>query len=748
MEALAFGLSVRGHGQHVFLRSGPSTGRVTLVKAVIGQLDLPTPTEPDRCYVHNFQRPDAPRLVNLPAGQGPILRDRIVEMIRFIREDLTDLLGSERVLAGTQALESQAAAQVRELTQPFDDAVEAAGLGVVQVEDGEGDSEPWVMPIVNGEPLPFEHLEAMPADERPIQGDLGTLRQQAEDFAQQLRQMSAKAIRVQRRSQRAIRSLLGDEVRRLLHDAVADIRRDHPQVDDWLDAVVDDAAANVAELTEEPKLANRYQVNVLHTREPGAPPPVVVENVPTLQRLLGGVDPVVDEGLAVAPHMGIHAGSLLQASGGVILLRAREVYEEPGAWAALKRTLRTQRIELTPAEHHATTVRYAGVKPEPVKFDVKVVLIGDPVAYYVLDQTDDDFSQLFKVLVDVSEVIPRDKRSVGIYAQVLARLARRESLPAFTAQAVGALAEHGARVVAEPEQLTARFGRIADIAREAAWQANRRGVDRVHREDVENAVLAGKRRADLPGRRFRRRVADGILKVWTTGSVVGQVNGLAVIQAGPLSYGFPTRITATVGPGESGAIHVEREAALSGQIHTKGFLIQRGLLRYLLDSEHPLVFDASLTHEQSYGGIDGDSASGAEFVCLVSALTGQPVRQGIAMTGAIDQHGHVQPIGAANEKIEGFFDLCAHLGLDGTQGVIIPDANLGDLQLRRDVCEACRSGRFHIWAISDIREALELFTEVEVGERGADGRYPQESLLGRAVQRAEDLWQAAGRPGK
>jgi len=745
VEALAFGLSIQGHGQHVFLRSQPSTGRVTLVKSVIERIGLPNPADPDRCYVHNFDRPDAPKLVTLPPSQGPVLRDRIAEMIRFIREDLPDLLGSARVLDATRTLEEQAAAELRELSRPIDEAVAAAGLGVVQLESEDGSSETWVIPVIDGQPLPFEQLEAMPAEQRPIQGDLDQLKQEAVAFSKQLRQLSASAIRVKRRGQKAIRMLVTDEVRGLMQDAVADIRRGYPELEDWLDGVVADVTAHIAELSEEPRLANRYRVNVLQTRVPGGPPPVVVENVPTLQRLLGGVDPVADQEQALAPHMGIHSGSLLQASGGVLILRAREVYSEPGAWAALKRTLRTQRIELTPAEHHASTVRYPGVKPEPLKFRVKVVLIGDPLAYHVLNEGDDDFSQLFKVLVDVSDVLPLERRTVNLYGQVVARLAATEDLPPFTGQAVGALAEHGARVAAQPKLLTARFGRIADIAREAAWHAKKRGVDKVHRQDVEHSVLAGKRRADRPGRRFRKRVAAGIMKVWTEGAVVGQVNGLAVVQAGPLTYGFPTRVTATVGPGEVGAIHVEREANLSGQLHTKGFLILRGLLRKLLATPHPLVFDASLTHEQSYGGIDGDSASGAEFACLVSALTDVPVRQGIAMTGAVDQHGHVQPIGAVNEKIEGFFDLCAHLGLDGTQGVIIPDSNVGDLQLRRDVVEACRGGRFHVWAVGHIRAALTLFTGMEAGTPDADGGYPAETLLGMARARAETLWLAAGR---
>ncbi len=729
VDALEFGLTVLGHGQHVYVRSEPATGRVTLVRSVLERVQLRGRPEPDRCYVHNFTQPDQPRLVSLPAGQGPVFAKRVREMIRFIQEDLTELLGSARMVGATERLEDEAEEAIRELSAGFDAEVAAAGLAVVQIEDDD-DDEPasYVMPMIGEQPVPFEQLEEMAEPPIPAH-QLQALRSKAEELTERLRKLSVQAVRLQRRSQREIRRLVSGEAMRILRDAVADMRRPFAVVDDWLDAVIDDVSSQLPALVEKPQVANRYQVNVLHTRGPDEPPPVVVENVPTLQRLLGGVDPVVDEDLAIAPHMGIHAGSLLRASGGVLILRAREIYSEPGAWAALKRTLRTERIELTPAEHHATTVRFAGVKPEAVKFRVKVVLIGDVEAYHFLDLTDDDFSQLFKVLVDVSHVVPRERRTARLYGQVLARLVKREELLPFDASAVGALVEHGARIVAERGQLTARFGRVADIAREADWHARRRQVDRVHGQDVEMAVLSGKRRADRPGRRFRQRAASGEIKVWTRGTEVGQVNGLAVIQAGPLSYGFPTRVTASIGPGRVGAIHVEKEAALSGQIHTKGFLIQRGLLRRLLATEHPLIFDASLTHEQSYGGIDGDSASGVELICLVSALTGVPVKQGIAMTGAIDQLGNILPIGAVNEKIEGFFDLCAHLGLDGEQGVIIPDSNAGDLQLRRDVVEACRAGRFHIWKVGQLTEAMELFTAM-----------PADELLELARSRARELW--------
>ena len=363
---------------------------------------------------------------------------------------------------------------------------------------------------------------------------------------------------------------------------------------------------------------------------------------------------------------------------------------------------------------------------------MKVILLGEPHVWMALDQQDPDFSHLFKVLVDLDDLVTRDEAGVHLYAKVVARMAQEEGLLPFTSGAVGALVEHGARVASQAGKLTARFGRIADLVREGDFIARERGSTEVDEVDVHAAILEGKRRADMPGRRFRERIASGMIHIQTNGEEKGQVNGLAVISAGPLSYGFPMRITASVGAGTEGAVHLQREAMLSGQIHTKGFLTLRGLLREFLAVEHPMIFDASITHEQSYGGVDGDSASGAEFVCLVSALTGLPARQGLAMTGAVDQHGNMLPVGAVDEKIEGWFDACAAGKLDGSQGVVVPAIGVRDLQLRRDVVEACTDGRFAVYAIDRIEEALELFME-----------QPADAIRERATARMAELWKAS-----
>jgi ATP-dependent Lon protease len=359
------------------------------------------------------------------------------------------------------------------------------------------------------------------------------------------------------------------------------------------------------------------------------------------------------------------------------------------------------------------------------------------MTWYQLDSADPDFRELFKVLADFDSEMPRDIHGVKQYANVLAQLCEDESLPAFHFKAVAALVEHGARIVARPHKLSARLGRIADIAREAAFLAD---GEIVQAENVKRAVQRTKNRASLPSRKFQEMVERGTLIVRTSGKEIGQINGLAVMRSGPLTYGFPARITTTISPGTAGLINIEGQASMSGAIHTKGFQILGGLLRHLLVPEHPLAFSASIAFEQSYGGIDGDSASGAEIVCLLSALTGTPIGQNMAMTGAIDQHGNVQAIGGVNEKIEGFFDACDHFGLTGNQGVIIPKSNAGDLMLREDIVEQCVQGNFSVWPVERIEQAVELMTGVEAGELKPSGQYPPHSVLGQAVAKAKDYW--------
>ncbi len=745
VESLRFGLETSAPGQNIFVRGLTGTGRMTLLKRLMEEIRPNCPRSSDRCFVQNFSQPDRPRLITLPRGRAAAFRDHLDRLIAFIRGELRPALASERIKARRAALDQSAEQELEALMGPFNEALATAGLTMMTIQAGPI-VHPVILPLWEGKPLPPEAFEQLRADGRMDQNTADALRRKQAEFSKQLLELGEQIGDLRRKHDQGRRALIADEARGLLDRAAAGVLKefDSKDVAAFLKDVLDDVIREHGVDEEpDPEFLERYRVNVVLSHGSDGGCPIVLENTPTVQNLLGNIDYEFNaEGHARASHLGIRAGSILRADGGFLVLEARDVLAEPGAWRVLIRTLRTGTLEIVPQERGAFAPG-PSLKPEAIDVHVKVILLGDADLYYLLDVHEPDFGQLFKVLADFDATIPRTDRAIIEYGRVLARIAREEQLLPFGRSAVALLVEHGARIAARRDRLTARFGRLADLAREAGFVAHKERATCVTSTHVQQAITQRKRRSDLPARRFRALIADGTIRIMTSGVAVGQINGLAVLHAGPLTYGFPARITATIGPGTAGVINIEREAQLSGAIHTKGFYILGGLLRWLLRTDHPLAFDASIAFEQSYGGIDGDSASAAEICCLLSALTDVPLRQDLAMTGAIDQVGHIQPVGAVNEKVEGFFDACADAGLTGTQGVIIPLANAGDLMLREDVLEACRADRFHVFAVDRVHEALSLFTGIPAGSRGPDGSYPTEALLGRASRRAREYWAQA-----
>ncbi len=752
IEALRFGLEVGAPGQNIFVRGLTGTGRSTMVKRLVESIRPGTPRAPDRLYVHNFDELDRPHLLTLRRGTGRAFRNRVEEFVRFIREDLKGTLTSEGVKGRGATIERETAERAEALGRPFDKELREAGLTLVQVQLGPA-RKPMIAPLFDGEPASSEDIERRKREGKITEEEIEALKKKIGEFSQRLEELGEKIQDIQIQGREAYRKFLQQEARSALEGVARPIRKEYgdPGVGAYLDEVVEDVVVrHLHELEGDLAFTRFYGVNLIQAHDHEQHAPVVIENAPSVQTLVGTVDVLagrtIGDGETVVPHMMVRGGSILHADGGYLILDARDLISEPGAWRALIRTLRGGCLDMVPPDLPVPW-RVPVVKPDPIPVHVKVVLLGDAYIYYMLDGVDADFPHYFKVLADFDSVIERSDEALHYYAGALARLCRDENLLPFEPSAVAKLCEHGARVAAQPGKLTMRLGRLADIARESSYLATQSGQGTVIAEHVSDAVRRTKHRADLPARRYRERIADGTIRIGTRGKRIGQINGLAVISAGPLTYGFPQRITATIGPGTAGAINIEREAELSGAIHNKGFYILGGLLRSLLRTDHPLAFEASVAFEQSYGGIDGDSASGAEMCCLLSALTEVPLRQDLAMTGAIDQIGNLLPIGAVNEKIEGFFDTCHDDdgGLTGTQGVLIPSQNVGDLMLREDVVKTCSEGLFHVYPVDTIHEALGLFTGIEAGGRDDRGRYPADSLLGRAVEQARLYWKEAVR---
>jgi len=742
LEALRFGLECHAPGQNVYVRGLSGTGRMAMIRSVLDELNPQPWHKLDRCYVHNFRQPDQPRLVTLDSGKAKVFKRRMKEAAEFIDQGLADALNAAPLKAHRESLTEAAQKQIADITKPLETELGEAGLALVRLQTGPV-SQAAIFPMVNGEPVAPEQYSQMNQAGEVSDADFQQFNEQLQVYTKRLEEVSEKAGAAYRDGLQDFNQFNNDEAAKILRDLTDDLRvlLESAAANQFLDEIIEDVIENRLGGPSEgmPSAQVLYGVNIVSCHEDKNGCPVVVENMPSVGNLFGTIEPEWIGGNAVSNYRGVRAGALVHADGGYLVLDANDVLTEPGAWRLLMRALRTERVDIVPADIGWPRPSQA-LSPEPIRISLRVILIGSSALYYQLDSIDQDFSNLFKVLADFNSEIGRDDEGIHHYAGVLARLVRDEGLLPFDASAVAALTEHGARVASRKGKVTARFGRIADIAREASYLGNKDGTEMVSRSHIEQTVRRTKYRASLPSQRFKDFITDGTIWVPSQGKIVGQINGLAVINAGPLSYGFPARITATIGAGQAGVINIEDRAAMSGAIHTKGFHILGGLMRHLLMTDHPLAFSASIAFEQSYGGIDGDSASGAETCCLLSALTGIPISQSLAMTGAIDQHGRIQAIGGVNEKIEGFFDICNAIDLTGDQGVIIPAANAGDLMLRQDVVAACREGRFSVYAVDRIHDALEILTGIPSGVPDEKGDYPTGSLLAIARQRAEDFW--------
>lgn len=739
-DALMFGIQCDAPGQNIYVRGVRGTGRMKMVEYLLETLQPKTDKKCDYCYVHNFLRPQNPRLIELPPGRGPVLRKVMDELADFVESGLRKAIESEPISSQLDAIKDQVEKQVQNISKPLDEELAASQLALVSMQNGPM-TQTVILPTVNGEPVPPMQLKTMIEQGNAPAELLASFEELLPKFNKQLAEVSKQVAETYRSGKEQLIELRARLASQLVRDVAKPIfeKFESPAVHAFLEEVIDDAIENRLDPSDEEafqQLNELYGVNVVLTHKDPTSKPVVFEASPSLINLLGTVEPKFGPGgMALSDYRGIRAGALLSADRGYLVLDANDVLVEPGAWRALTRTIRTGLLEIVPPEL-GWMRQHVVIQPEPIHINLRVILIGDVPTYYLLDHTDPDFRYHFKLLADFDHELDRTDEAKRQYSRVVAGIARSEDLPAFHRTAVAELIEHGARIAARQDKLTSRFGRIADLAREAAFLAQ---GETVQGEHVRHAIRRTKHRAALPSRKFQELVANKTILVETQGEQVGQINGLAVLKSGPLTYGFPARITATIGPGQAGLISIEGRANMSGSIHTKGFHIIGGLLRYLLRNEHPLAFSASLAFEQSYGGIDGDSASGAEVVCLLSALTGIPVKQSMAMTGAIDQHGHLEAIGGVNEKIEGFYDACYHFGLTGDQGVVIPDSNKGDLMLRDDVAQACAEGQFHIYAVADIFEALEVMTGVPAGSPGSD-KYAEGTILAIAVEKAREFW--------
>ncbi len=737
LGAIEFGTAIPHDGYNLYVMGSPGLGKHHTLRQVLDACAVGAPVPSDLCYANNFAAPHKPRMIRLPAGMGTRLHQDMRHLVRDLLIVLPAAFDTDEYRARVQELNDEfKAREDRMFSRVAEDAAEKkvflvrtlTGYTIAPVKDGE------VM-----EPSEFQKLPEKRKEE---------IRQASESVRRSLREVMQQAAGLQRERAQRLRQLDESVARHQVDLHLGELQERYDGVDE-IQAFLSDVSKDILERTDEfrqfgsenkpPVLLNgqrltpfnRYFVNVVVDNGSARGAPVVYEDNPTYQNLVGRIEHMAQMGTLVTDFTLIKGGALHRANGGFLVLDAHKVLREGFAWSALKRALEARELRIQSLEQMLSLASTISLEPEPVPLNVKVVLCGERELYYLLQRYDPEFSQLFKIEADFSEDMPRSAESTKLYARLLATLQRREKLLPLDRGAVARLIEETARRADDSEKLSLHVGGALDLLREADHRARSKGVELITTGDVEEVIAAARWRAGRLRERMQESILRGFRLIDTKGTALGQVNGLAAVALGQYPFGHPLRITATARLGDGDVIDIEREVKLGQAIHSKGVLILTSFLAWRFGQSQPLSLAASLVFEQSYGAVDGDSASAAELCALLSCLSGLPLRQDLAITGSVDQFGAIQAIGAINEKIEGFFDLCSARGLTGTQGVIMPLPNTVHLMLRRDIVNSVRAGTFHVYAVSHVDEAAELLTGTPSGWAETPGVYPEGSINAR-----------------
>jgi lon-related putative ATP-dependent protease len=755
VRSLQFGLGIRALGFNIYVAGPPGTGRTTAVERFLEEVARAQPTPADWCYVNNFRDVSRPHAMRLPAGRATQFQADMQTLIEGAQRELRRTFDSEEYATKQKETASAFQQQREEINARINQKAEQEGFVIQQTPLGL-----MTIPIRGGRPLTPEEFmalsqaeqEAIALKQEAVQGEIEAALRQAKSVEKNAHE------EMQRLDQQVALYALSH-----LLDELKGKYQDLPEVTAYLEAVRDDILAHLpqfrADAQDQPavpvpapqgteQLFKRYATNVLVDNAVLKGAPVVMELNPTYNNLFGRVENEAQFGTLVTDFTLIRPGSLHRANGGYLVLPAEELLRNPFSWDSLKRALRNQHIVIEDVSERFGFPTTKTLRPDPIPLDVKVVLIGQPALYQLLHAYDTDFSELFKVKADFDSVMDRTAETIQDYMILVSRVCAQGQLEPLDRSALARVVAHGSRLADDQMKLSTRFGEIADVIREANYYAIQEHAPSISAAHVERAIEERFYRSSLLRDRLKEMTARGVLMIDVHGERVGQVNGLSVIDVGDIAFGHPSRITASVGVGREGLIDIEREAKLGGPTHTKGVLILAGYLMEKYAQDKPLSLSARLVFEQSYSGVEGDSASSTELYAILSALAGLPIKQGIAVTGSVNQKGEVQAIGGVNEKIEGFFDVCQAKGLTGDRGVVIPAANMQNLMLKEALVEAVRQGQFHIWAVQTIDEGIEILTGVKAGRKHEDGTFEAGTVNDRVDKRLRALAQTLVAFGK
>ena len=749
--ALEFGAEIQSDGYNIFALGPPGTGKHRLVREELAARARALPTPPDLCYVNDFDDARKPVLLQLPPGKGNDFCEDMERLVEDLGTGLRSAFEGDDYQNRRQLLDQEFKERQEETIAELSSAAKDDGLAMLRTPMGIVFAPIGEEEVIT--PEQFEKLE---------QGEKERLEEKIEEFQGRLQKAFRQFPRWQREARKKMRELNREVIAITVDPLIEELEEKYEEeagVRGYLQAVRGDVLENAhgflapaqpasgessnegggkSRDTETP-FAQRYQVNVIvdHANTEGAP--VVFEDNPTFANLIGRIEHQQQMGALVTDFNLIKAGALQNANGGYLLIDALQLLRQPYAWEGLKRALRSGQIKLESLGQAMSLISTTSLEPEPVDLALKVVLLGPASIYYLLAQHDPDFTNLFKVPADFAERMDFGEDNLNLYARLIARSVRDDGHRPFSASAVARIVEYGSRSLGDSEKISLYVHRLNDFLHEANYFATKEGAETVDAAHVQAAIDARIYRSDRIRERLREEILRGTILVDTDGEKVGQVNGLAVLQLGDFAFGKPSRITARVRLGKGEVVNIEREVDLSGPFHSKGVLILSGFLGARYAADRPLSLSASLVFEQSYGGVDGDSASSTELYALLSAISGVPIRQGLAVTGAVNQHGQVQAIGGVNQKIEGFYDLCNARGLNGDQGVLIPESNVKHLMLRKDVVAAVEAGDFHIYPVAHVDQGIEILTGTAAGSRAEDGSYPPGTINHRVEARLTQL---------
>jgi predicted ATP-dependent protease len=742
VQAFRFAMQMNKSGYNVFVTGHPGIGRLEAIKKMLAEIAGHEKSPDDLCYVNNFKSPEAPILLRFKAGDGGRFKEGMREVMERLKTLVPQLFESEEYINRRKEITSAYEKKTTEFFKGLDKRVKEMGFSLVQIPDAH-QQRPQLMPMVDGEPVPLPVLEERMEKGRFPRKEYAQIKEKFETLKREIDKIFLDIRELQKDLQDKGQKFEQMMFRNMAAEQLRPLREAHEdqKVQAYVESVLDDLSENIqifmpvegqsggpARLLAAGDQFQPYQVNLLVDNAKQKQPPVIIESYPTYRNLFGTIERIVDRsGVWRTDFSKIQAGSFLKANGGYLVLNLIDLLTEPGVWPALKRALKTEEMEIQtfdPFYWFTST----GLKPEAIPMEIKVVVLGDPRLYYLLRYYDEEVAKIFKVRADFDSTMNRDEEAIGQLAGTIRATVEREKLRALDASALAVLLEHMVRVTGRQEKIAVSTPLLEDLLSEADSLAGRDGAEKILGRHIEQALNDRIYRANLIEEKIQEMIDRGSLLIEVDGCEIGQVNGLAVISLGEYMFGRPSRITAVTSMGRDGIINIEREADLAGSIHNKGVLILSGYLRRMYAQDKPLSVSASLAFEQSYSGVDGDSASSTELYALLSSLAEVPIDQGIAVTGSVNQKGEVQAIGGVNEKIEGFYEVCRKKGITGRQGVMIPASNVQDLMLRRQVVEAVAAGRFQVWAVKNINEGLEILTGKKAGERDPQKGYPAGSL--------------------